>query len=349
MKNLFKAVFFGAILVLIIIFLNRLFSPVGTYEGGWYASWAMQDMYKQKENTIDVLYVGDSNIYAGVSPLEIYNKIGVTGFSASTPMQDIVGSYYIIKEFFKKQKPSVVMLESSEFFTPKENFSELGKSSEIYFMKFGKNKIDMINDKVYNFSKYEKLTYMLPVLKFHTRYSKLTEFDFRKLINKSEISYKGYLYDSNIKKMIKKKKNRQWNEEEELTTQNNPNLIIQEYVKNKVTLLKEFCKQNNSELVVLSMPTTDELAEEKYKVLKQYLQEQNIKYINYDFESQNQIDWTTDTQDGGWHLNIYGAEKVATYISNFITQNFEMENKKEKTEYNFWNENLKNYMIATGR
>ena len=309
MKNVFKAVAFLTILILIIIFLNKLFSPVGTYEASWYSSWAMQDMYKQKENTIDVLYVGDSNVYAGISPLEIYDKTGITGFSASTPMQDFVGSYYIIKEFFKKQNPKVVMIESSEFFTLKENFSELGKSSEIYFMKTGKNKIDMINDSDYNFSKEEKLRYLFPVLKFHTRYSKLTEFDFRKLITKSEISYKGYLYDPNIKKLERKKRNRQLDETEETIEQNNPNLIIQEYVKNKLALLNEFCKQNNSELVVLSMPTTDELSEEKYKVLKQYLQEQNIKYINYDFEAQNPIDWTTDTQDGGWHLNIYGAEK----------------------------------------
>lgn len=349
MKNIFKAGFFFAILILIIIFLNKLFSPVGTYEASWYASWALQDMYKQKENTIDILYVGDSNVYAGISPLEIYDKTGITGFSASTPMQDIVGSYYIIKEFFKKQHPSVVMIESSEFFTLKENFSELGKSAEIYFMKTGKNKIDMINDEDFNLSKKEKLSFLFPVLKFHTRYSKLTEFDFRKLINKSEISYKGYLYDPNIKKMEKKKKNRQWNEEEELTEQNNPNLIIQDYVKNKLELLKEFCTQNNSELVVLSMPTTDELAEEKYKVLKQYLQEQNVKYINYDFEAQTPIDWTTDTQDGGLHLNIYGAEKVATFLSDYLMQNFEIESKKEKVEYSSWNENLKNYMTVTGR
>ena len=48
-------------------------------------------------------------------------------------------------------------------------------------------------------------------------------------------------------------------------------------------------------------------------------------------------------------MNIYGAEKVATYISNFLSQNFNIENKKENPKYNSWNENLKNYMKITGR
>ena len=103
MKNLIKAFVFIIILIIIICVLNRVFSPVGSNEGGWYVAGAMRDMYKQDKNSIDVLYVGNSNVYTGISPLEIYNNIGVTGFSASTPGQDIIGSYYVAKEFFKTQ------------------------------------------------------------------------------------------------------------------------------------------------------------------------------------------------------------------------------------------------------
>ena len=333
MKNYYKITIFILILLIIVLFLNKLFTPVGTYEGGWYASGAMQDMYKQKKNTIDVLYVGDSNIYAGVSPLDIYNLNGVTGFSASTPAQDVNGSYYIIREFFKRQNPKLVMLETGEFFTEMNHVSELGKRSEIDFMKLGINKLELINDDDFNFSNYEKLTFIFPILKFHTRYKKITEFDIRKLFLKNEMSYKGYLYDKEVKKYEKKDNELKEN-----------NLEIPNYVCKKVDLLKDFCIKNNSELILLTMPNTDKLENKKHEILTNFGKEKDLKYIDLNLENENPINWETDSQDGGEHLNIYGAKKVAAYISKFINENFEIQSKKEDEKYKIWNENLAVYL-----
>ncbi len=344
MKNYIKVTIFILILLMLIMLLNKLFVPVGTYEGGWYASGAMQDMYKQEENTIDVLYVGDSNVYAGISPMEIYNLRGITGFSASTPAQDVIGSYYVIKEFFKKQKPKVVMLDTGEFFTKIENITELSKRSEIDFMKFGKNKLDVINDNDFEFSNYEKLTYIFPILKFHTRYKRLTEFDIRKIIQKSEMSYKGYLYDCGVKKYEKKRKESK-NAKEENIEPKTQNLEIPEYINKKIEFLKEFCIQNESELVLIYMPTTDELLNKKNEILEQFAKEKEIKYINFNLNTTNPIDWATDTQDAGAHLNIYGSEKVASYIVKFLDENFEIKNKKEDERYKTWNEELEGYLL----
>ena len=207
MRNFIKAFIFIAIFIMIVCVLNRVFSPVGSSEGGWYVAGAMRDMYKQDKNTIDVLYVGDSNVYTGVSPLEIYNNIGVTGFSASTPGQDTIGSYYVAKEFFKTQSPKVVMLDTGEFFTPKKLFTELSTRSEIDYMNFGLNKINLINEDYMDFSIKEKLSFLFPVIRFHDRYQRLSEFDIRKLILKNETSYKGYLYDIKTRKYENKGKN----------------------------------------------------------------------------------------------------------------------------------------------
>ena len=200
MKNLIKAFVFIIIIIIIICVLNRVFSPVGSNEGGWYVAGALRDMYKQDKNTVDVLFVGDSNVYTLISPFEIYNNIGVTGFSASTPQQDMIGSYYIIKEFFKNQKPKIVMLETGEIFTIREHFTELGMRSEIDYMNSGLDKLDILNDNIMNFSLSEKLSYLFPVIRFHDRYQRLTEFDIRKLVQNVEISYKGYLYEFKTEK-----------------------------------------------------------------------------------------------------------------------------------------------------
>ena len=348
MKNLIKPFVFIIIFIIIICLLNRVFSPVGSSEGAWYVAGAMRDMYKQEKNTIDILYVGDSNVYTGISPLEIYNNIGVTGFSASTPGQDVIGSYYVAKEFFKTQSPKVIMLDTGEFFTTKEFFTELSTRSEIDYMNFSLDKLDLINEDYMDFSIKEKLSFLFPIIRFHDRYQRLTEFDIRKLVLKSEISYKGYLYDIKTNKYENKFKNiyqkyKEYQKNNKKINIVNTGLNIEDYVKDKINELKLLCEQNNCELVLMTMPTTDEKAIEKYEIFKEFAKEKELKYVNFNFEVDELINWETDTQDKGDHLNIKGAEKVGRYISKYLSENFKFENKKEKQEYKKWNESLEAY------
>lgn len=348
MKNVIKAVVFFTIFIGILSVLNKIFSPIGGSEGGWYVAGAMRDMYKQDKNTIDILYLGDSNVYTGISPLEIYDKTGITGFSASAPGQDTIGSYYVAKEFFKTQTPRMVMLETGEFFTTKEFFSELSTRSEIDYMNFGVNKLNIINEDYFDFSISEKISFIFPVIRFHDRYSRLTEFDIRKIVQNNELSYKGYLYDNKVNKYENKgQKNfqkymEQKKKGQKLETQNS-DLEIQEYAKEKVEQLKELCEQNNCELILITMPNTDERALEKYEIFKRYAEEKRLKYVNFNFEVDEPIDWETDTQDRGNHLNIKGAEKVGNYLSKYLSENFEIESKKDKPEYIKWNQSLEAY------
>lgn len=348
MKNIIKAVVFFIIFLCILSGLNKVFSPIGSSEGAWYVAGALRDMYKQGKNTIDVLYLGDSNVYSGISPFEIYDRIGVTGYSASAPGQDPIGSYYAAKEFFKTQSPQIVFLETSEFFTAREYFSELSIRSEIDYMNFGINKLNIINEKYLDFSLNDKLSFIFPIVRFHDRYSRLTEFDVRKGIQKTEMSYKGYLYENTINKyenkgqknyekfMEQKKKGKKIELE-------NTDLKILDYAIEKVDLLNELCKKNNCELILITMPNTDESSLEKYEVVKKFAEEKGLKYFNVNFEVDEPINWETDTQDKGYHLNIKGAEKVGEYLSKYLKDNFNIESKKEKTEYKQWNQSLESY------
>ena len=305
-------------------------------------------MYKQEKNTIDVLYVGNSNVYTGVSPLEIYENIGVTGYSASTPQQDMIGSYYIIKEFFKIQKPKVVMLETGEIFTIREHFTELGMRSEIDYMQSGLHKLDILNDECMNFSVSEKASYLFPIVRYHSRYDRLTEFDIRKLIQKTEMSYKGYLYEEKTEKYKNKSKNnyneyKKYEEAHEKVDTERSDLKIPEYIDEKIDLLIEICKENESELVLMMMPVTDDRAIEKSEFIKNYAKEKDVKYVDFNREADEPINWETDTQDKGYHLNIKGAEKVGRYLSKYLSSNFDLENKKENQEYKKWNDALQAY------
>lgn len=234
------------------------------------------------------------------------------------------------------------------FFGRREYFTELGIRSEIDYMNSGFDKLDILNDKYLNLSLSEKIQYLFPVIRFHDRYQKLTEFDIRKLVWNNEISYKGYLYDKKTEKYKYKLKNNyqeflEYEKEHNKSDIENSDLKIPEFINEKIDLLIQLCKERDSELIIMTMPVTDDRAIEKHNIIQNFAKEKGVKYVDFNMEADEPINWETDTQDKGYHLNIRGAEKVGRYLSKYLSSNFDLENKKENPEYKKWNEALQAY------
>ena len=70
----------------------------------WYADAVLTEktstfwgLYDEPRDTIDVLYVGGSHANAAISPLQIYEQQGFTGYVAYSWSQPIWTSYHYIK------------------------------------------------------------------------------------------------------------------------------------------------------------------------------------------------------------------------------------------------------------
>src|SRR5574344_665942 len=178
-SNIKRGLIFLIIAMLIFLFINKISDPSGTY-GEWYTSSALKDYYQRDKNTADMLYIGSSNVYAGISPLEIYEKIGVTGYSYSSSEQKVWSSYYLIREALKTQTPKAIFLETSEFFSDVTDQNEQGKRKAIDPLNFSDNKIEMINDSVYGLNNFDKLSCYVKILRYHSRWPKLNWSDIEK-------------------------------------------------------------------------------------------------------------------------------------------------------------------------
>ena len=67
----------------------------------------------EKEHTIDLLVVGDSESYTTVSPMQLWQEQGITAYVCGKPGQKIQESYYALKTAFKTQSPKMVLLETN--------------------------------------------------------------------------------------------------------------------------------------------------------------------------------------------------------------------------------------------
>jgi hypothetical protein len=55
------------------------------------------------------------------------------------------------------------------------------------------------------------------------------------------------------------------------------------------------------------------------------------------------IDYTTDTRDGGDHLNVYGAIKATGYIGRWLNERYELPDKRLTDIAPSWNDLLNEY------
>ena len=56
------------------------------------------------------------------------------------------------------------------------------------------------------------------------------------------------------------------------------------------------------------------------------------------------IDWSTDSLDGGDHLNYSGAEKVSTYLGAYLKETYGLTDHRDDTSYStVWNASLTQY------
>ncbi len=362
MKKIFKLIIFIIVFVLLLCIFNEIFNPSGTLNE-WYSTNCIRDFYKQKADTIDVIYLGNSCVYTGISPVEIYENSGITGYSFSSSGQKTWSSYYLLKDALKTQKPKVVFLEAGETLCEQKDEEELNKRNVIDSMPLSENKLSMINDSIYNFSQYDKLGCIFPILRYHSRWNRIKENDLRKFAKKGEITYKGYLLERKIaaynqkddkdkKRDIRDKKENE-NQNNDLVNNIKENADLENSKKNvtddseyAINKIMKLCKENNCELVLIKIPEPTYWTSTKYEAVKNFAEKKGLKYIDLNYDSNITMDWNDDTQDGGNHLNVYGAEKIGNYLANYLKVNFELEDHREDKKYNSWNELVVKYDTA---
>ena len=117
MKTLLKMIIFFIGLFIIVEISSLLlmpnfsnFSEFGLYNKSKY------EILDEKNNTVDVVFLGDSLIYSSISPMYIWNEFGYTSYDCAGPAYTIKDSYEYLKIAIKSQHPKIVFLESDVVF-----------------------------------------------------------------------------------------------------------------------------------------------------------------------------------------------------------------------------------------
>lgn len=318
------------LLLAVIIFLQELFIPKYMSE---IPEGNLVEEYYKEEKKHDVIFVGDCEVFSNVSPVTLWEKYGITSYIRGSAQQLIWQSYYLLEETLRYEKPKTVVFNvlSMKYNEPqKEAYNRLTLDG----MKLSKHKIRAI--KASMMENEDLISYIFPLLRYHSRWNEINGEDFKYLFGKDKQSHNGYLMRVDIKPV----------------GYIPPGRVMADYRfgDNSYDYLEKMvklCKENDIELILIKSPSVYPYWYPQWdQQMVEFADKHAITYINFLEVAEDEIgiEYDKDTFDGGLHLNLSGAEKFTEYFGKILSEDFKLPDHRNEEEYkNIWQDKVDFY------
>lgn len=304
-KKIVKPIAFIIGLIILLHMIGYLLIPEGS---------ARANILKVPQNTLDYLAVGDSECFASISPMEIWNKYGYAGYNCGSSGQRLQDTFYMLEEFLQKQSPKVILLETNEVF----NYSSFAINLQ--------NTVD-------NFCQNNS-----PVFKYHDRWKKL--FGTQSNIDPKQDNYllKGFNYNTTTAPYINGT----------YVTKINSTLDINRFSLFYLNKIVNLCKEKNIQLILFCAPSPMNWTCPKHNGIAAFAEKNNLVFIDLNLlDDKLGLDWSSDTSDKGDHINFYGAKKATDYIGLYLSTNIGLKDHRKEDQYVSWNNEMNDYLKLT--
>ena len=298
----YKYVGRGAGFVFGLAVMLALLSVVFCREDGLYVYDALNvdiktnDILEEPANSLDIIFIGDSECYASISPKDLSSKFGYNSYVCATAAQRICDTYAILCANFKTQSPQLVVLETNCLY---RSLKSEGADSDVVL---------------------NALTERAPVFAYHSRWKSFA----RQLMPKSRgeerrkkkgfvmrddiVPYKGGEYMKKTKKIKE----------------------IDEDILSYLDQIKALCEENGAQLLLFSVSAPKNWNYQKHNGVNAWAKEHAVSYLDLNLEKNLAIDWKKDTKDGGDHMNVKGAKKVTVYMGQYFKDHYDIKAREEQ-------------------
>lgn len=300
-----KIISFTAVVMALIILLSAVITPGSTNAGVDKYEKAKIWALDEPENTIDAIFLGDSEVYSVISPMELWNKYGYATFDCSSGQIKSYEVYDLISSMLERQNPKIIMLET--YFL----FREYDAAEEAY---------NAISEK-------------LPLFKYHDVWKSYLNpnQEYESITN---YTFKGYICHTNTKKA----KNKNYMIETDKVYE--PDAISLKCFDKIYNL----CKEKGIELVLFNSPSIKNWDYSKHNAIAKLAKKYKLEYLDLNLVKEIGIDWSKDTRDAGDHVNHTGAVKVTSYIGEYLAKKDILEDHRDDPEYSDWNDLYEKYL-----
>ena len=279
-----------------------------------------------------MLFIGDCEVYENFSPITLWQEYGITSYIRGSAQQLVWQSYYLLEETLKYEKPDVVVFNvlAMKYNEPqREEYNRLTLDG----MKLSPTKLKAIQASMMEDE--HMADYLMPLLRYHSRWNELTKDDFTYLFDKEKLFHNGYYMRADVKPAGSVPRAKRL-----------PDYQFGDNAYDYLNRIVELCKEHGIELVLVKAPTIYPHWYDEWDVqMEEYAARNDLTYINFlNHMDAAGIDLSTDTYDAGLHLNVYGAEKLASYFGKFLAEEYKLEDRRGDKELSkLWDEKVAFY------
>ncbi len=309
MKKFLKASLFCVIFLLIYIYASIVFIPKSFADPGGAKYYRGKGYQSEAKNSLEILAFGNSDLYAGFTPLSLYEDYGYTSYSCGVSKQDLRGVYNLLKDSTKYQSPKLVILETDCIYykTKKKNETVEDFTNKAFF-----------------------------IFRNHGRWKKLKPIDFIKMPNSKTKDYlKGHVFrdnDSNFKFSPY------------MGDENASPELIKKLNLGYLNKIVNLCKDKKYQILFIEFPSATSWNYAKHKGVKEYIKDKDIPFIDMNLNVEEiGIRWDDHFFDRGNHLNCFGAKIATKYIGKYLEENYQLTDYRNNPKYHEWDKCLELY------
>lgn len=296
------------------------------------------DFAKLPADTTDVLFIGSSHVYYGISPSVLWERQGIAGYNVSSAGQNIQTAYFDLREALKTQAPRLIVMD---MFVPAYNAAAeepakisprgaLGQFSPILQLQ----RVAAIPELSLN----ERIAYYLQYPVVHDQYGKLPAA--APFVTVPSFHPKGEVY--NQANAAVRYGAESYIDAAGVTARTPLSGDEDEYLR-KIAAL---CQERGLPLLLISTPYpgADGLDashrgfykckhQEIYNTIGDTAQELGVPYVNFDpLHTEIGLDPAWDFIDYH-HLSYSGMDKFSTYLGAYLKANYDLPDRRGDAAY----------------
>ena len=268
----------------------------------WSTDFRIQTYYELPDDSLDVLFLGSSNIMCGINPLKIWADTGLQSYNYCGRAQTFPITYAYLTDALKTQSPECVVIDAWSVFS---DHNHLGLAdSEFHFdvnmesLSLSPAKLSLIHS---NVPAKDRLSYLFPVIKNHNSY-KTPNYQ----TDETSQIYMGYCFVDFCQPF-----------ETPVFTDTISDLLPCD--REALDRIIQLCSDKGITLLFIKTPVV--LPTESYAMLnglEQYLNQKNIPFYELSVQMPHSFTFTEGLSDAT-HLNTLGAGQVTDFVSELLS------------------------------
>ncbi|MCL2083712.1 MAG: SGNH/GDSL hydrolase family protein [Oscillospiraceae bacterium] len=263
---------------------------------------ALVGEYYGEDKSHEVIFVGDCELYSNISPMTLWTEYGVTSYIRGSAQQLIWQSYYLLEETLKYEKPKVAVFSVLAMKYDKPQ-SEAYNRLTLDGMRLSASKLGSVSASAT--AGEDLISYIFPLLRYHDRWREIGADDLKYFFTSKKVSHNGFIMRCDIKPVG--------------VVPSGLPLASYDFGDNSrewLDRISELCADNGVELMLIKAPSLNPHWYDQWDAqIREFADDRGHVYINtLEHLGEIGLDFDTDTHNAGSHLNLYGAEKLSSWI-----------------------------------